>query len=311
MALKEKLQNFWKFTGHFQQVQNPVWEEYGRSNGFFEKLFFFYKVLERGKSHPQKFTSMLGEYALFILLLGWLSIPTTVSVQVTGMVVVICLILVLGFCDIYFGVTRKENSFNARFSPENQVLFKQVEDLHRKFFSEQKKEEEKEPALPDAERTMIGVIAEYKPDKSVANGVPFVTDNTNIRIKRSGTMLELAMAVDLRVLKEKISSLKTEFLKVRIDCTNDPTNDLAGTPHSLGYICIRHSLEKCKIVSLFPFTVRCLCKDHSESITRPQRPVSESDEQVMFEKLKVPLSEFVLGNIKKIGEVGKNGKEAV
>ena len=108
----------------FKQVNNPVWQRYKRSNGFFQKYFFLKHILMRGKSHPQGIMSMFGEYAFVIMFLGWVGIAPTVRTQIIGAACMFLLLMLMGYLDVYYEVNRKETSFDIRFNPEMQTLFR-------------------------------------------------------------------------------------------------------------------------------------------------------------------------------------------
>ena len=59
--------SFWKFTKKFEEVENPVWNRFKKSNGIIEAYCFLRFLLERGKYHPAAAFSMMGEYALVML----------------------------------------------------------------------------------------------------------------------------------------------------------------------------------------------------------------------------------------------------
>lgn len=121
-------------TKKFGEVKNPVWDKFKKSNGFFEKYFDLRTLMNRGKSHPQIIFSMTGEWAQVIILLSWIGVDISVKNQMMGMLAIIFLILVVGYADVYFEVARKESSYNTRFKPEQQRLFKQIEEIHQKIF---------------------------------------------------------------------------------------------------------------------------------------------------------------------------------
>jgi len=114
----------------FKEVNNPVWDTYKGSNGFFETYYFLRFIITRGKAHPQIVLSMMGEYALVMLTLNYVGISITAFTVFVSMMIILVLILVVGYLDVYFNVARKENSFSARFSPEQQTLFRKVDELH-------------------------------------------------------------------------------------------------------------------------------------------------------------------------------------
>ena len=132
MSLKEQWKNFWSLTRHFKQVENPVWNKFKTSNGILEGYYFIRFLLERGKHHPQIILSMMGEYALVMLALNFVGIKITTYAVLISMSIIIILILILGYLDVYLDVARRSNSYHARFSPEQQTLYKQVEDLEKR-----------------------------------------------------------------------------------------------------------------------------------------------------------------------------------
>jgi hypothetical protein len=139
-------------------------------------------------------------------------------------------------------------------------------------------------------------------------GIPFITAACNVQcIDIDGKCL-IRVGVDVSGLKKQFSIPKKLWNKLSacIDFTNDPTNDVGGLCVSLGYWCQRHKILKGRLVSLNPLSFECKRKDYEVRFTRPMRPLYESDEQLMFEKIKNPLKDFVLSNIKSVGSVKNN-----
>lgn len=124
----------WEITDNFKEVDTKVWNKYRNANGTFQKYFFMRRLLTRGKSHPQIIMSMIGEYAVLLMILNWLNIKPTITIQMVGLTILLASLFIVGFLDILFEVDRKESSWNSRFNPEAQQLYRQVQEIHNKLF---------------------------------------------------------------------------------------------------------------------------------------------------------------------------------
>jgi len=122
---------FWHITDKFKEVDNPVWARYKKNNGLIEKYYFLRFLLMRGKHHPQMILSMAAEYALVIFIMGAFGIVITKTIVIVCTIILLILLLIIGYIDVYYDVARKASSFSARFSPEAQQLYRQVEEMSK------------------------------------------------------------------------------------------------------------------------------------------------------------------------------------
>lgn len=117
---------------HFSKVKNPVWKRFKKSNGAIETYYFIRYLIKRGKHHPQILLSMMAEYALVLFILEYLGVPITPIIVIFATITLLILIVIVGYLDVYLDIARKHSSFEARFSPEQQQLYLQVDELHKK-----------------------------------------------------------------------------------------------------------------------------------------------------------------------------------
>lgn len=155
---------------------------------------------------------------------------------------------------------------------------------------------QKKNELCIAEKSMMGLI-NFNGQKAI----PFITANSNIASHKKDGKATIIVGVDISSLK--VPKKLWKKIIACFDYTNDPTNDIAGKVVGLGYWSMRHQIFKGELVSLNPLTFKCKIEDYKVRFTRPQRPLFESEEHLMFEKLKDPMKKYLLQNIKSIGEV--------
>lgn len=168
---------------------------------------------------------------------------------------------------------------------------------------EVKKEEVKpsqtDISLLEAERTMRVLIVTKK------LGYPCVCPPQNISVKKENGKVLICLhsfsAEALNIPPENFDPVNfvTEF-------TNDPTNEIAGFSVSLGYPCFRISLKGGKIVNLNPFAIECQEKDLEVYFNRPMRGLEEPEEEILFNRIKDPMKEYIFSNIKEVGKINGN-----
>lgn len=154
----------------------------------------------------------------------------------------------------------------------------------------------KEEELKEAEITMLGLIRTKK------GNYPFIIDNLNLAIKRENGMATLFIQ-GLDITSLKLSSDEMKDVLFCSDLTTDPTNDIAGMVVSLGYSVFRHKIKNAEIKCVNPLIMVSKDEDLSVHFTRPMRPIIETEEKDMFNKLADPIKDYVLKSIKQVGDI--------
>jgi hypothetical protein len=130
--LRHFFKDFWTKTISFKKVENPVWKNYSKTNGFIEKYYYIRFLLQRGKHHPQILLSMAAEYALVLFIFNAFGLNITTKTVVLLTIILMFVLIFWGYIDVFFDVARKSTSFTNRFNPEWQELFKDVKDIKKK-----------------------------------------------------------------------------------------------------------------------------------------------------------------------------------
>ena len=186
------------------------------------------------------------------------------------------------------------SKIKRKFAPINQ------REKHNVPVTEMPKEEDK----LDAEKTMLGlIIASVKTPEGIrGNYYPFITDNSNICVKKEDDIITL-MIPTVDITKLNIPFEELENVNFIVDHSNDPTHDMAGCIISIGYSVLRHTLTHAKITCFNPLTLTGEEKNFIVNFTRPTRPLYETKEQLMYEELMPKIKKEILSSIVEVGNV--------